>query len=64
MHEKLPLRSRPRSHAVLRVRLSAVRYLALMTALLIGILAFSALAVLALLKRPHIQDKDKGGRGK
>jgi hypothetical protein len=35
-----------------------------MTALLIGILALSVLAVLALLKRPHIQDKDRGRKGK
>lgn len=30
-----------------------------MTALLVGILALAALVVLALLKRPHIRDKDK-----
>jgi hypothetical protein len=30
-----------------------------MTALLIGILALATLVVLALLKRPHLHDKDK-----
>lgn len=30
-----------------------------MTALLIGILALAALVVLALLKRPHLDDKDE-----
>jgi hypothetical protein len=29
-----------------------------MTALLVGILALAALVVLALLKRPHVHDKD------
>lgn len=30
-----------------------------MTAILVGILVLSALVVLALLKRPHLHDKDK-----
>jgi hypothetical protein len=46
--------------ASLPVSPSAVQYFIPMTALLIGILAFAGLAVLALMKRPHIQGKDKG----